>query len=390
MNTKTGDKNRHGLTRRKLLSAAALTGAGFATAAVGLSPTRASAEEEAAYEPLEDFKDDLEAHEGWTGAGGSAKESTVKQLPVANTISGVSMYLKPGGLRELHWHAIAAEWGYVVKGNVRTTVISPSGQAGQDDFGPGDVWFFPKGHGHSIQGLGPDEAHFILGFDDGHFSEFGTFSITDWIGHTSPKVLSQNLGLPESAFANFPKGEVYIVPGKVPPAEPALLREIDPPANQIPHKYRLGAVPPLEFAGGDLRIVTQKEFPIQDSMSGATMLIKPGGLREMHWHPNADEWQFYLSGHARVTIFGAHGRTKSEEFGPGQVAFIKQGFGHFIEQLGDEPTKVLLIFNSPIYQEINISTWLAANPAYLLTDNFGVIGELVEKLPKQTVGFASQ
>jgi oxalate decarboxylase len=373
---KNAYKIRRDLTRRELLLTAALSGASFAAESVGLSQTQASPKQEVEREPLENFKDDLEGHEGWTGPGGSAKESTVKQLPVATTISGVSMYLKPGGLRELHWHAIAAEWGYVVKGKVRTTVISPSGEAGQDDFGPGDVWFFPKGHGHSIQSLGPEEAHFILGFDDGHFSEFGTFSITDWIGHTPPNVLSQNLGLPESTFASFSKGEVYIVPGKV------------PPANQFPHKYRLGVAPPLEFAGGELRIVSQKEFPIQNSMSGAKMLIKPGGLREMHWHPNADEWQFYLSGRARVTIFGAHGRTKSDEFGPGQVAFIRQGFGHFIEQIGDEPTEVLLVFNSPIYHEINISTWLAANPPYLLADNFGITEELVEKLPKQTVGFA--
>ena len=331
---------------------------------------------------------DMEAGQGWVGPGGSAKEQNADQLPVATTISGVSMCLNPGGLRELHWHAIAAEWGYVVRGNVRTTVISPSGEAGQDDFGPGDVWFFPKGHGHSIQCLGSDEAHFILGFDSGHFSEFGTFSITDWIGHTPPNVLSRNLGLPESAFAKFPKNEVYIAAGKVPPAEQEPLRQIDPSANQFPHKYHLGAAPALEFTGGELRIVSQKEFPIQDSMSGATMLIKPGGLREMHWHPNADEWQFYISGRAKVTIFGAHGRTKTAELSPGQVAFIRQGFGHFIEQLGDEPTKVLLVFNSPVYQEINISTWLAANPAYLLVDNFGITKEMVEELPRKTVGFA--
>ena len=141
----------------------------------------------------------------WRGVkGGSAKESTVKQLPVATSIAGVSMRLKPGGLRELHWHAIAAEWAYVVEGKVRTTVISPDGEAEQTDFGPGDVWFFPKGHGHALQGVGPDETHFILGFDDGHFSEFGTFSITDWLGHTPSNVLSQNLGLPESTFATRP------------------------------------------------------------------------------------------------------------------------------------------------------------------------------------------
>jgi oxalate decarboxylase len=100
------------------------------------------------------------------------------------------------------------------------------------------------------------------------------------------------------------------------------------------------------------------------------MLLKPGPLREMDWHPNDDEWQFDLSGRARVTIFGANGRTKIAGFGPGQVAFIKQGFDNFVEQLGDKPTKVFILFNSPVYQEINISRWLAANPAQMPGHNF--------------------
>jgi oxalate decarboxylase len=333
----------------------------------------------------------LEASEGWVGEGGTAKEVTVQQFPVSQSIAGVSMRLKPGAIRELHWHAIAGEWGYVVKGNVRTTVISPTGEAGQDDFGPGDVWFFPKGHGHMLQGLGPDETHFILGFDDGHFSEFGTFSITDWLGHTPTSVLAQNLGLPEAAFADFPKSEVYIVPGKVPSAPLEPVREIKPQANQFPHKYSLDAVPPiLDSPGGKLRVVTQKEFPIQNSVSGATMLLNPGGLRELHWHPNADEWSYIISGRARMTIFGAHGRTKTDEFGPGQVAFVSEGFGHYIEQIGDEPTKILLIFNAPVYQEINLSSWLASNPASVIETVFGISPQLVDQLPKKLVGFAAR
>jgi len=390
MKDKTVNRDQGGLSRRRLLGLATLTSAGLAAASMGVPKAKAIPKEGAEHEPLENFKHDMEGGEGWVGPGGSAKESTVAQLPVATSIAGVSMRLKPGGLRELHWHAIAAEWAYVVEGNVRATVISPNGGAEQTDFGPGDVWFFPKGHGHALQGLGPGEAHFILGFDDGHFSEFGTFSITDWVGHTPPNVLSQNLGLPESVFATFPNKEVYIVQGKVPPAEPEPFRTTNLQINQSPHKYRLDASPAIEFPGGELRIVSQKEFPIQNSLTGATMLLKPGALREMHWHPNADEWQLYLSGRARVTIFGAHGRTKTEAFGPGQVAFIKQGFGHCVEQIGDEPTKVLILFKSPVYEEINISTWLAANPAGFITDNFGVSKELVDKLPIKSVGIAAQ
>jgi oxalate decarboxylase len=213
--TLNGDQS--GLTRRQLLGLATLTTAGLAAGSVGVPQAKAVPKAGEQREPIEDFKHDLEGSEGWVGEGGSAKESTVKQLPVATSIAGVSMRLKPGGLRELHWHAIAAEWAYVVKGTVRTTVISPNGngEAAQDDFGPGDVWFFPKDHGHALQGVGPGETHFVLGFDDGYFSEFGTFSITDWIGHTPSNALSQNLGIPESTYTNFPKTEVYIMQGHI-------------------------------------------------------------------------------------------------------------------------------------------------------------------------------
>jgi oxalate decarboxylase len=105
------------------------------------------------------------------------------------------MWLKPGAIRELHWHAIAAEWALILTGTLRTTVISPNGQAATDIFEPGDIWYFPKGHGHALQNISNEEAHFVLGFDDGHFSEFGTFSITDWMARTPARLVARNLNL---------------------------------------------------------------------------------------------------------------------------------------------------------------------------------------------------
>ena len=86
--------------------------------------------------------------------GGTAKEANVTGFPVSEKLAGVYMTLEPGALRELHWHANAAEWAYVLEGNCRVTTIDPLGQCEIVDFGPGDVWYFPRGHGHSIQGLG--------------------------------------------------------------------------------------------------------------------------------------------------------------------------------------------------------------------------------------------
>jgi oxalate decarboxylase len=194
-------------SRRGLFGAASLAAAGLA---VAIPEAHAIPKKGAKHDPLLNFKFDIENSEGWVGEGGSARQATVEELPVSESIAGVSMRLKPGGLRELHWHAIAAEWAYVIKGHVRGTVIAPNAQAESADFGPGDVWYFPKGHGHAVQCLGPEDAHFILVFDDGHFSEFGTFSITDWITKTDPKVTSRVLGLSAESLAKVPKGELYI------------------------------------------------------------------------------------------------------------------------------------------------------------------------------------
>ena len=148
--------------------------------------------------------------------GGSAKEANVEGFPVSDKLAGVYMTLEPGALRELHWHANAAEWAYVIEGRCRVTTIDPLGLSEIADFGPGDVWYFPRGHGHSIQGIGPGTCTFILVFDNGYFSEFGTFSITDWLGHAPADVLARNFGLRAASFADFPKSEVYIATGQRP------------------------------------------------------------------------------------------------------------------------------------------------------------------------------
>src|SRR6266404_3635983 len=103
---------------------------------------------------LPTFKFALEKSKGRVIGKSTAKEATVEQLPISKGIAGVSMGLEPGAMRELHWHATAAEWAFVDKGRVRTTVIQPNRQSESNDFEPGDVWYFPRGHGHMLECLG--------------------------------------------------------------------------------------------------------------------------------------------------------------------------------------------------------------------------------------------
>ena len=320
-----------------------------------------------------------------TFTGGTAKEANVSGFPVSDKLAGVYMTLEPGALRELHWHANAAEWAYVIAGRCRVTTIDPNNQAEIADFAPGDVWYFPRGHGHSIQGLGPGTCVFILVFDNGYFSEFGTFSITDWIGHTPADVLAKNFGLPASAFANFPKKEVYIATGPVPaplPEEPA------PGSLNLPaltHRYRLLAQEPDLFDGGTMRVASEREFPISTTMTGALLTIKPGAMRELHWHPNAAEWQFYVKGSARMTVFGSGGRARTDEFGANDVGYVPQGYGHYIENTGSEDAEIVIVFNNGTYESISITAWIAGTPERLLATNFGVAESVFAKFPKGPV-----
>jgi oxalate decarboxylase len=294
--------------------------------------------------------------------------------------------LDPGAIRELHWHALAAEWAYMLEGRVRTTVISPNGQSEISDFVKGDTWYFPRGHGHALQNMGPGAAHFLLGFDSGHFSEFGTFSITDWIARTPASVTTRVLNLPAETIAKFPQKELYIGPGFVPAAAIEDFRDKDLQPMQSSHKYRLDMQTPKVFEGGTEHVVSSKEFPIQATITAVKMNLNPGALREMHWHPHADEWQYYVKGRARMTVFGSHARIRTEEYGPGHVGFVPQGYGHYIEQIGDEPTEVLILFNSGEYQEISLAKWLGGNPDSLLAVNFGISKEMIDRLPKKEHG----
>jgi len=380
------------LSRRELIGAASAATVG---AAMMPASVLAAQEERQSYqvgkdpgkhEPIPNFKFDIEATTGWVGEAGSAKEATIAEFPASQNIAGVSMRLKPGGIRELHWHAIAAEWALVLKGTVRTTVISPNSQAATDVFEPGDIWYFPKGHGHALQNISNEEAHFVLGFDDGHFSEFGTFSITDWMARTPAHLVARNLNLEPATVSNLPKKELYIMPGKIPANALEANLADDLETSQSPHKFRLYKMPAVTFPGGWQRIVTAKEFPINNTLTSVMQYLEPGALRELHWHPNSDEWQYYIGGKARVTVFGAHGRAKTEEFGPGQIGFIQQGFGHYVEQVGSEPTQFFALFNSPVFEEISISKWLAGNPASLIADNFLITKDEVARLPRKTLG----
>ncbi|MBT2762349.1 oxalate decarboxylase family bicupin [Paenibacillus sp. ISL-20] len=313
--------------------------------------------------------------------GGWSREITVRDLPIATTLAGVNMSLTPGGVRELHWHQ-QAEWAYMIWGSARITAMDASGRNFIADVGPGDLWYFPAGLPHSIQGL-EEGCEFLLVFDDGHFSDLNTLSISDWFAHTPKDVLSANFGVPENAFNHIPKEQVYIFQDQVPGSLES--QEIQSPYGTVPlsFKHRLLAQEPIITPGGSVRIVDSSNFPISKTVAAALVEIKPGAMRELHWHPNQDEWQYYLAGQGRMTVFAGNGAARSFDYRAGDVGYVPFAFGHYIQNTGTESLWFLEMFRSDRFEDVSLNQWMALTPRDLVQDNLRVGTEVTDALRKE-------
>src|ERR1700681_4901124 len=246
-------------------------------------------------------------------SGGWTPQVTPRELGISTPIAGVNMRLNAGGIRELHWHK-QAEWAYMLYGTARITAIDAQGHNLVDDVGVGDLWYFPGGIPHSIQGLNPDGCEFLLVFDDGYFDEDDTFLLSDWFKHIPNEVLSKNFGVSGSSFDHLPSpSERYIFAAAVPgPLGSDKIAGTIPVSPTFSHKMM--AQQPIKTKSGTVRITDTSVFPASKAISAALVEIEPGGLRELHWHPNTNEWQYYLEGQARMGVFGASGQARTFDF----------------------------------------------------------------------------
>ena len=315
--------------------------------------------------------------------GGWAREVTIRELPVAKEIAGVNMRLKPGGIRELHWHK-EAEWAYMLAGRARLTAVDQLGRNFIDDVGVGDLWNFPAGIPHSIQGLA-EGCEFLLVFDDGNFSENETFLISDWFAHTPREVLAKNFGVPESAFDNLPRDiehTRWILAGEVPGPLPA--DAVQSPAGLVPRTFSHSMLgqKPIKAHGGQVRIADSTNFPASSTIAAALVEVEPGGMREMHWHPNADEWQYYISGQGRMTVFASSGKARTFDYQAGDVGYIPFAMGHYIENTGDETLRFLEMFRIDHYADVSLNQWMALTPPELVQQHLNLDAQTLAALRK--------
>ncbi len=321
--------------------------------------------------------------------GGWTHEVTQVELPASKDIAGVNMRLTAGSFREMHWHT-ADEWSYVLYGHARVTVMSPDGKIFIGDVSEGDTWIFPAGHPHSIQGLDPDGTEFLLVFNQGDFSEDGTMLLSEFVATMPPEVLMKNMKLSKEAVSKFPQKPLYIFPSDV-PSNSVDQDQADVGGQTVTTSesftYKFRAETPFRSSdGGEMRKLDSTNFPTSKKIAAIHNIIKPGHVRECHWHPNASEWQYWIAGKGRMTVFFPVGNARTVDFRANDVGYVPSNAGHYIENTGDEDVVFLEMFAADRAEDVSLNEWLRRVPPQMAMAHLGIDAATLAQIPNEKLG----
>lgn len=149
------------------------------------------------------------------------------------------------------------------------------------------------------------------------------------------------------------------------------------------HLFHLGATTPQKIRSGGHRVDAKKAiFPALSGLSLSILTLKPKGVREPHWHPNADELSYCLEGKAMMTIFGPGNTHDTFSIEPGDIAFVPAGFMHHIENVGGASLKMLIAFNHEEPEDLEISSGISAMNDRVLGSTLNAKAEFFETFAK--------
>ena len=257
--------------------------------------------------------------------------------------------------------------------------------AGHDTFtvGTGEIVFVPKGYLHHIENISHSETKFAIAFNHEKPEDIGISGST---GSIPDKVLGATFGLGAEYFSNFKKSSHDLLITFRSKTEDATASTTTTTYQRIPnyHKFNLKDFPPMvQTKGGTVSLGNANNFGILSGLACYLLTLKPKGIREPHWHPNAAELDYVISGRARMTIFSPGDTVDTFEVGPGEVVFIPSAYFHYIENVDDsDDMQFAVFFNHERPEDIGISGAFGAYSNEVLGSIFGLQPKVLEALPK--------
>jgi len=317
-------------------------------------------------------------------AGGWTHQVTEREIAQSKDLAGVNMRLTAGAFRELHWH-LADEWAIMLTGKARVTVMQPNGKMFIDDVERGDLWYFPSGFPHSIQGLEGPGCEFLLVFDQGTFSEEDTFLLSETLAHIPLDVIQKNMGWTRQQWDQLPAEQLYIFPGRT--SRPTRRRQAVPRrAAGDGEQVHLPRCHDDETAGGNgRRCRTRYRF---DCVSGLQECCD--GDRD------AETWRA-----ARTSLASERQRTavldqgkRADDDHPDWCPCTHGGFqrqrcgicaehgASYIENTGNEDVIFLEMFKTSKYESISFNEWIGRMPDKMAQAHLKLPVSVIRKAPQ--------
>lgn len=198
-------------------------------------------------------------------------------------------------------------------------------------------------------------------------------------------VLAKDLQTDVSALENIPTDQLWIFPG-VPAPEDIQQQNKTGPGGYLPtdqaYSYHFSEQQPYDVPGGSVKIIDPTTFPIASKFSAALVTIKPGGMRELHWHLTSDEWSFIISGSGRATVFQAPESSRTFDFQAGDVAYVPVPESHYIENVGEDDLVVLEVLQASKFTDMSVAQWIALTPNQIIKDTLNLTDDVIDNLPK--------
>ena len=365
------------LSRRQAMSA--LAAVGFGAGLASGSPPLAAADgcpQSTQLNPdgTTPFNFHLAASEPVNHEAGSFRMVTLREMP---RIDGLSIHLvdiAPGGIREVHWHPNAAEINYVLQGEGVVGVLSTSGDRALNTIRPGTSTFIARGDAHFIENTGDETLTLLIGFSDPQPEHLSVSQAFPWV---PAAVMEQVLDVPPGTLPAFPpRGDLAIVP------QVGSSSTVDGGAP-APFSAALDVLPTSEFAGGTVQALHPAAVATLAEMTLLRLVIDPGAVREPHWHGNAGEFNFCVSGAGQIGIVAPSGESWTFVVNTGDVAFIPNNWFHYIANIGDEPLELIAFFDDVAPSRIDLSTMTNFFPPGVLAASLDVTPETFADLPDQ-------
>ncbi|KAG6355356.1 hypothetical protein INS49_003318 [Diaporthe citri] len=319
-------------------------------------------------------------------AGGWTRKQAITDLPASHDISAAQQHLAQGAIREPHWHS-TAEWGFVYNGSVLVSAVDQDGKYQAETLGFGDIWYFPRGVAHTVQGMG-EQNEFLLVFDGPDTDAAGsTFNVDDWVAHTPRDVLAKNFGVDAAVFDGVPRPSPGVVngtaggsdadrgvtagPGEQPAggADSFVFRTLQQPPIQAPGRW-------FAVQGG------LDEFPAEYEHRGGAGDACAGG-NEGDALASGQEWLYFHQGTGRATVFTGDANARTFDFAAGDTAAFPAGSGHYVENTSaDSGLTYLEVFRAGRIADISLAQWLALTPPEMAAQALNVDVNVIKRLRK--------